>query len=572
MIDNKVVGQAISRMRQDAGMTQQALAACLNVSHQAVSKWENGTALPDVLTLLEISKLFGITMEQLLSGDVPSRYEKETPIREQPIELKLDLNPLSERVQKAMDEADKALDEAAESDKAADSAPEEEPACEADKAAAGAESTDDVDIDIDKLISMAPFMSRAALDEMVMRCKGKFDARQLSRLAPFLSSETLEKLIVNNENEINWDTLRRLAPFLKREVVDALTMAVAKGEKYLRPTAKAVKKSTKDIGRAISQGLDKAFRHLNDLGDHIEKEIKASVKDACTEKTTHTVSETRTRIFQRALDESKFDWIAEHMDQLQDDELKSRIVLRARELGMNDWISENMGDYFDQETMDGAILSGNWEYIAEHLDSIDGDTRDMIISTAISEGRWDWLRDNIDELELSDDSVEKIIRSAISDDKWDWLTGLIDELAPEGDALDALVDAAMSGSKWDWLMECMDELSLDDRADEIAVKAYAAGRRDIALELVDEYSDSCDMYDLLTQVMNSGDSEFVGEIMEHIDTETASSFCFSLARSGRLGEAASIAEYTDEECLAALLDIATEAGDWDVINKINDLI
>ena len=31
MIDNKVVGQAISRMRQDSGMTQQALAACLNV-------------------------------------------------------------------------------------------------------------------------------------------------------------------------------------------------------------------------------------------------------------------------------------------------------------------------------------------------------------------------------------------------------------------------------------------------------------------------------------------------------------------------------------------------------------
>ena len=158
MIDNKVVGQAISRMRQDSGMTQQALAACLNVSHQAVSKWENGTALPDVLTLLEISKLFGITMEQLLSGDVPSRYEKETPICEQPIELKLDLNPLSERVQKAMDEADKALDEAAESDKAADSAPEEEPACEADKTDAGAESTEDVDIDIDKLISMAPFI------------------------------------------------------------------------------------------------------------------------------------------------------------------------------------------------------------------------------------------------------------------------------------------------------------------------------------------------------------------------------------------------------------------------------
>ena len=39
MIDNKVVGQAIAKLRQAENMTQQTLAACLNVSHQAVSKW-----------------------------------------------------------------------------------------------------------------------------------------------------------------------------------------------------------------------------------------------------------------------------------------------------------------------------------------------------------------------------------------------------------------------------------------------------------------------------------------------------------------------------------------------------
>ena len=41
-IDNRVVGAAITELRMRAGMTQQQLAAGLNVSHQAVSKWEKG--------------------------------------------------------------------------------------------------------------------------------------------------------------------------------------------------------------------------------------------------------------------------------------------------------------------------------------------------------------------------------------------------------------------------------------------------------------------------------------------------------------------------------------------------
>ena len=45
MIDNKKVGLAIAQLRQSKNLTQQQLAACLNVSHQAVSKWETGLSL-----------------------------------------------------------------------------------------------------------------------------------------------------------------------------------------------------------------------------------------------------------------------------------------------------------------------------------------------------------------------------------------------------------------------------------------------------------------------------------------------------------------------------------------------
>ena len=83
MIDNRAVGKTIATLRQNRNMTQQQLAATLNVSHQAVSKWENGAALPDVQTLMDLTRLFGITMEQLLSGEVPQdRLNNRSPLEE----------------------------------------------------------------------------------------------------------------------------------------------------------------------------------------------------------------------------------------------------------------------------------------------------------------------------------------------------------------------------------------------------------------------------------------------------------------------------------------------------------
>lgn len=52
MIDNQVVGGNMMLLRLEKGLSQQALASLCNVTHQAVSKWENGASLPDMQTLL----------------------------------------------------------------------------------------------------------------------------------------------------------------------------------------------------------------------------------------------------------------------------------------------------------------------------------------------------------------------------------------------------------------------------------------------------------------------------------------------------------------------------------------
>lgn len=67
-MDNLRIGRYIQTQRKAAGMTQKELAERLNVSFQAVSKWENGDALPDTGILLELCDELGITADRLLNG------------------------------------------------------------------------------------------------------------------------------------------------------------------------------------------------------------------------------------------------------------------------------------------------------------------------------------------------------------------------------------------------------------------------------------------------------------------------------------------------------------------------
>ena len=66
MIDFVKVGERISRCRKNAGLSQEELAEKLYVTRQAVSKWENGTSVPSIDTLCQISKLFEISFEEIL--------------------------------------------------------------------------------------------------------------------------------------------------------------------------------------------------------------------------------------------------------------------------------------------------------------------------------------------------------------------------------------------------------------------------------------------------------------------------------------------------------------------------
>ena len=70
------MGKEIRRLRLARGLTQEALAAALNVTGQTVSKWECGNSVPDVQLLPEIAVYFGVSIDQLFAMTPEQQMER----------------------------------------------------------------------------------------------------------------------------------------------------------------------------------------------------------------------------------------------------------------------------------------------------------------------------------------------------------------------------------------------------------------------------------------------------------------------------------------------------------------
>ena len=73
-----MLGKNIGAYRKQQGLTQAGLAEKLNYSDKAISKWERGESIPDVLTLMQLAELFGVTVDDLLQD--PNRLPEQTGV------------------------------------------------------------------------------------------------------------------------------------------------------------------------------------------------------------------------------------------------------------------------------------------------------------------------------------------------------------------------------------------------------------------------------------------------------------------------------------------------------------
>ena len=65
------LGRRIAELRKAQGLTQEALAEALNITAQAVSKWENSQSCPDIMTLPPLAQLLDVSVDTLLTGETP---------------------------------------------------------------------------------------------------------------------------------------------------------------------------------------------------------------------------------------------------------------------------------------------------------------------------------------------------------------------------------------------------------------------------------------------------------------------------------------------------------------------
>ena len=165
MFDIKKFGAFISRLRKKADMTQSELAEQLNLTRQAILKYECGDSFPDISILIEVANVFGITLDELISSGNPT--EKEVAILESALEG-------------------------------------QELCCELDKQC------------ISDIVNIAPLLKPSLLDKMAKGlAKHGIDISSIVSLAEYINDDAVVKLLENaTYDTINENLLERLIPFL----------------------------------------------------------------------------------------------------------------------------------------------------------------------------------------------------------------------------------------------------------------------------------------------------------------------------------------------------------------------
>ena len=522
MIDNVQVGKTIAKLRQNKNMTQQQLAAALSVSHQAVSKWETGAALPDVQTLVALTRLFGITIEQLLEGEVlEDRVEPPKPASpfDEPIQnIGNFVNNIVDSVGSIFrgDRKDAEDDGTADTEAGKPAQPEAGVAPEAPEV--GAEEGEAQPFDVQTLLQMAPFMSKAAVDELLLENRDKLTPADIARFAPFASQECLEKLIQTNDAQLDWDVLRKVAPFLKRDMVDNLARAAAKGGRCVRRVVTQsgintddLGKTMQDVGQKIGAGVEKALRKASKLGGEMMEEMSSafnSIVEGVKERQSRADA-LRRAACERALQDENWEWLADHVADIKDEELLRQIAQKANSLGMHDWVLEHMNGYADTRTIDAAIEAGNWGWLGDHV----------------------W--------QFEDDLQEKIALAAAKQENWQWLGTYAEQI------------------------------SLENCADEIGLAAYRAEARVLASQIATHCMNDAQREKLADAVVEAGDFDFFAQLVDILRPEYIGRVLVAQAQAGKWDAVKRFAESADTDSIEKLMELAIAEGNFDAIDALD---
>ena len=526
MIDNIAVGKTIAKLRMNKNMTQQQLASALSVSHQAVSKWETGAALPDVQTLMALTRLFGITMEQLLDGEVPEDRvapPKQASPFDEPIQnIGNFVNNIVGSIFRPSDKKEPEQEAGADDAETPQTPLEAEDKLRDEKPEQPAESEKPEEtFDVQTLLQMAPFMTKPAVDELLLENRDKLTAADIARFAPFASQECLEKLIQTNDSDMNWESLRKIAPFLKREMVDKLARAAANGGRRVREAVNQtgintdeIGKTMQNVGQKIGAEIGKAFRNAGKLGSDMVGEVSSAIGDLVNgvKEQQSRAEALRRAACERALEDERWDWLADHIADMKDEELLRRIAQKANSMGMHDWVLEHLNGYADTRTIDAAIEAGNWGWLGDHV----------------------W--------QFEDELQEKIAMAAAQQENWQWLSTYAEQI------------------------------SMENCAGEIGVIAYKAEARVLALQLAQHCMNPAQRETLADAVVAAEDYDYLQQLAELLTPEYIGALLVAAAQAKNWDRVKQFIAWADEPSVEKMMELAIAEGNFDAIDLLDEYL
>ena len=195
-------GAYISRLRKERDMPQSKLADLLNVTRQAVSKWERGEGFPDIAILCDIANVFGVSVDTLLNaGESSGLKETEAAI--------LASVTKNEEISK--------------------------------------EILGDKNV-VQDIINIAPYLKVSALSSIAEQlAKHNIDISKIIELAEFMNDDSIIKLFQNSDiDNLDDELLQKLIPFLDSESLYVVLERVMNGQNKV------------DLGNYIDRSLFEA--------------------------------------------------------------------------------------------------------------------------------------------------------------------------------------------------------------------------------------------------------------------------------------------------------------------------
>lgn len=185
MFNMQEVGARIASLRREADLTQAELAEKLGISYQAVSSWERGASMPDIGKLMDLARALNVTVDTLLGGE-------KVPVPEEIKEEVMQLDPdVADNAEWAMEHAE-------------DEQPKKRK------------------IDMQMLLSLAPFLSSEELEKLALEACDEANFGMLVGLAPFMHTSALERLLDYCEGEISPGQMMGVIPFVSQSYLGKL--------------------------------------------------------------------------------------------------------------------------------------------------------------------------------------------------------------------------------------------------------------------------------------------------------------------------------------------------------------